>query len=339
MVCPRSDTRFPGGHEYSWTTSKGALAEGGKKPEGAATLTRVCTLSGSLHQQGQSGSVRMDHTSSRYSLFKDSIARRILSHPTTLHQTQDSSELDDFSSYLASEAWPTLPESIRTASYETRALVPTDIDLIPLDNTSVSFTDTLISYGFASDTDDSLRFLRNALASYLDDACAPPPVWSATRTTECEICEREVPLTYHHLIPRSTHAKALKKKWHPEAMLNSVAWLCRPCHSAVHHVATNEELAREYYTVELLLEREDILKRGRVSESLGGTTKQRGTCMKSGSCRPRPPAFGSFIGRHRELLIPTDAGAELYTDDIRKSRGGVVTSSVFSGRKSSKSPI
>jgi len=34
----------------------------------------------------------------------------------------------------------------------------------------------------------------------------------------------------------------------------------RPCHTAVHNVARGEELARHYYTVELLLEREDIQK-------------------------------------------------------------------------------
>lgn len=38
--------------------------------------------------------------------------------------------------------------------------------------------------------------------------------------------------------------------------------ICRPCHSTVHHVATNEELAREYFDVERLLEREDIQKWG-----------------------------------------------------------------------------
>ncbi|KAG6833153.1 hypothetical protein H0H87_010540 [Tephrocybe sp. NHM501043] len=169
----------------------------------------------------------MEDTSLQYSLFKDCIAKRILSHSETQRQTQDSSELDDFSSYLASEAWGTLADPIRTASYESRTSVLSDIDDLLLDNTSVSFTDTLISYGFASDHDDALKFLRKVLADYVADACAPPPVWSSTRTTECEICEREVPLTYHHLIPRSTHAKALKKKWHPEAIINSVAWLCR----------------------------------------------------------------------------------------------------------------
>ncbi|RDB19017.1 hypothetical protein Hypma_014362 [Hypsizygus marmoreus] len=194
----------------------------------------------------------------QFATFKDAIARRILSYPTI--QAQDSSELDEFSSYLASESWSTLPDNIRNASYETRSSIPGDIEGIPLHTTPISFVDTLISYGFAIDHDHALQFLAKAVSDYIEDACAPPPIWSATRTKECQICEREVPLTYHHLIPRSTHAKVLKKKWHSEAVLNSVAWLCRPCHSAVHHVATNEELAREYYTVELLLEREDILK-------------------------------------------------------------------------------
>lgn len=193
-------------------------------------------------------------SSSQFALFKDSIARRILSHT----DIQDSaSELDDFSSYLASESWPTLPDSLRTATYETRGSVSTEISL---DSTPVSFTDTLISYGFASDQEDAFNFLKKALDLYLDDACAPPPVWRTTRKTECEICEREVPLTYHHLIPRATHTKVLKRKWHPESMLNSVAWLCRPCHSAVHSVSSTDELARDYYTVELLLGRADIQK-------------------------------------------------------------------------------
>ncbi|KIL66926.1 hypothetical protein M378DRAFT_355522 [Amanita muscaria Koide BX008] len=52
-------------------------------------------------------------------------------------------------------------------------------------------------------------FLRRTLVNYIDEACATPParIWSLTRTTECEICEIVVLLTYHHLIPRSTHAK------------------------------------------------------------------------------------------------------------------------------------
>ena len=77
--------------------------------------------------------------------------------------------------------------------------------------------------------------------------------------TSCEICNRTwIPLTYHHLIPRGVHAKVLKRAWHTEDQLENVAWLCRACHSFVHRVAGLEELARSYFTVERLLEREDV---------------------------------------------------------------------------------
>lgn len=56
------------------------------------------------------------------------------------------------------------------------------------------------------------------------------------------------------------HAKVLKRGWHREYQLNNVAWLCRACHSLVHRVATNEELAKEYHSVELLMQRDDVEK-------------------------------------------------------------------------------
>jgi hypothetical protein len=141
-------------------------------------------------------------------------------------ENEDSTELDDFSSYLSLEVWQSLPQALRDASYETRDMLP-DIEDLQLGNVPVGFSDSLTAYRLCTDGDDSNNFLRRVLQVYLQEACAPPPVWSATRTRECEICERSVPLTYHHLIPRSTHAKVLKKQWHPMSMLNSVAWLCR----------------------------------------------------------------------------------------------------------------
>ncbi|KAA1473314.1 hypothetical protein DENSPDRAFT_839772 [Dentipellis sp. KUC8613] len=194
---------------------------------------------------------------SQYHAFKDCVARRIITGSALSSPNEDASDLDEFSSYLAQEVWPIIPTLIQDASYETRNNVP-DIDTLPLNNIPPSFSDSLTSYGICADWDEASLFLRKVLEDYLQDACAPPPVWSSTRTTECEICEREIPLTYHHLIPRSVHSKALKKKWHPESMINSVAWLCRPCHTVVHRSAPNEELARSFYTVDLLLEREDI---------------------------------------------------------------------------------
>ncbi|KAJ7659193.1 hypothetical protein DFH06DRAFT_437622 [Mycena polygramma] len=206
--------------------------------------------------------------SSQFVILKDCIARRLLSCPDLQNPAPESSsnpepELDDFTSYLAHEVWPTLPVAFREAAHDTRSNFLDDLDSISLDSTPVSFADTLISYGIASDVDASQSFLRKVLSDYLTDACAPPVVWSSTRAKECEICEREIPLTYHHLIPRSVHAKATKKKWHPPSMLNSVAWLCRPCHTVVHHVATNQELAQNCYSVNLLLQRDDIQRWGK----------------------------------------------------------------------------
>lgn len=179
-----------------------------------------------------------DETSLQFSTFKDCLARRFLSTSNLPTDGSESSDdpLDDFTSYLASEVWPSLPKSLRDASHGTLSSdeglreMRSDPFSIPLDAIPIptSFFDTLVSYSLFGDADDCIRFLRKVLSDYLIEATAPPPVWKQTRTEECEICERSwVKLTYHHLIPRSVHAKVLKKKWHPESMLNSVAWLCR----------------------------------------------------------------------------------------------------------------
>lgn len=220
------------------------------------------------------------YASEQFSLFKDTMARHILARPALRDASDslDNSDIDEFTTYLAQETWPVLPPALQSATYEIRNSIP-DPDTVSLDATPLTFIETLVSYSLVSDEDDALVFLRKVVVGYVAEACAPPPVWKSTRTTECEICERDIPLSYHHLIPRSTHAKVLKKGWHPESQLNSVAWLCRwvgacgavevvrnanaisrQCHSTVHSVAPNEDLARYFYTVELLLEREDIQK-------------------------------------------------------------------------------
>lgn len=127
----------------------------------------------------------------------------------------------------------------------------------------LTIPDSLVSYGLITEDTDLDRFLEKPLLQYLEAATSAPPEHSpaatALRPDGCEICAREhIPLTYHHLIPRAVHAKAVKRGWHREWELMKVAWLCRACHSFVHKIATNEELAKEYYDVELLLEREDV---------------------------------------------------------------------------------
>jgi hypothetical protein len=124
----------------------------------------------------------------------------------------------------------------------------------------VSVSESLSVYGMIPEPLDlASNFLRPIITDYIASVTTGPPSWASTRTDACEICDRDwIPLSYHHLIPREVHAKVLKRGWHEEWMLNSVAWLCRACHSFVHRMASNEELAREYYTVERILERDDV---------------------------------------------------------------------------------
>eukprot|EP00288_Rhodomonas_lens_P018142 CAMPEP_0177713000 /NCGR_PEP_ID=MMETSP0484_2-20121128/12700_1 /TAXON_ID=354590 /ORGANISM="Rhodomonas lens, Strain RHODO" /LENGTH=268 /DNA_ID=CAMNT_0019224849 /DNA_START=87 /DNA_END=893 /DNA_ORIENTATION=- len=76
----------------------------------------------------------------------------------------------------------------------------------------------------------------------------------------CPFCEREMPLTFHHLIPKCTH-KTMKKKLGlgPKALNNGVD-LCRPCHSAVHRTENNLTLAEKYNTTDKLLAHPAIQK-------------------------------------------------------------------------------
>ncbi|KAJ5748181.1 uncharacterized protein N7511_009877 [Penicillium nucicola] len=177
--------------------------------------------------------------------------------------------------FLASETFTSFPEPLQTLSYTatqhdhtlSTLYVPADADT-PLERGTLekictpiplSVTDSLAVYGIIPDAVDLPDFLSPILSEYTTSVTAGPPVWSDTRTDACEICERDwIPLSYHHLIPRGVHAKVVKKGWHEEWMLNSVAWLCRACHSFVHRMASNEELAREWFTVERILERKDV---------------------------------------------------------------------------------
>ncbi|KAL9053846.1 MAG: hypothetical protein Q9206_003776 [Seirophora lacunosa] len=123
-----------------------------------------------------------------------------------------------------------------------------------------SVAESLETYGLLEEQSDLPNFITPVFQEYIDAATAAPPVWSTTRTSACEMCERDwIPLSYHHLIPKQMHTKAIKRGWHEEWRLNSVAWLCRACHSFVHRIATNEELAKEYWTVERLMQRDDVV--------------------------------------------------------------------------------
>jgi len=94
---------------------------------------------------------------------------------------------------------------------------------------------------------------------------------------ECPICHRTGQLTYHHLIPRTTHAMYLKKGLtsQMEELRRLMAKkrgcsmdelslrvflgqhgvdLCRKCHSHVHKIESEKSLAKDWNSLDLLLE-------------------------------------------------------------------------------------
>ena len=84
---------------------------------------------------------------------------------------------------------------------------------------------------------------------------------SNTGTTgTCELCRRDgVALTRHHLIPRKYHAnKKLKKRFTREEMHSNVLLLCRPCHSHIHAILTEKEMAEQFHTFRSLLEHPEV---------------------------------------------------------------------------------
>jgi len=186
---------------------------------------------------------------------------------------ENASALAEFSDYLASEIFGSLPDELRDLSYQAmqdnedvseKWSLPLTLSMIEDASAHISgeVVDSLTTYAIIEPPKSDIHsFMAGVLSTFVSTVTIPPPKWVATKTTACEICEREwIPLTYHHLIPRAVHAKVLKRGWHEEQQLNSVAWLCRACHSFVHRMASNEELAREWYTVERICEREDVQK-------------------------------------------------------------------------------
>ncbi|CAI9632983.1 hypothetical protein GT037_000582 [Alternaria burnsii] len=199
----------------------------------------------------------------------------------------DAEDLGEFIEYLSTLIFPSLPHELRTLTHSIFKDSPNLQDLYTTPLSASTYTnllqhipptaiDSLESYGLLPPTSDSIdqhNLLTPLLTTYISAVTAPPPIWSSTRATACELCGRDwVPLTYHHLIPKAAHARVRKRGWHTEDKLNSVAWLCRACHSFVHRLAGNEELAKSFYTVDLIQVggvEEDVEKR----ESVEGWVK------------------------------------------------------------------
>lgn len=69
---------------------------------------------------------------------------------------------------------------------------------------------------------------------------------------ECALCERLMPLTRHHLVPRTTHSRMRKRGFTAE-QLNQTIDICRPCHSGIHRIIDHQTMAEEFASLEALI--------------------------------------------------------------------------------------
>jgi hypothetical protein len=68
----------------------------------------------------------------------------------------------------------------------------------------------------------------------------------------CQLCCREIKLTFHHLIPRKMHRRPRFKKHYSQAALNEGVMVCYDCHRAIHRFHDEMTLARDLHTLALL---------------------------------------------------------------------------------------
>jgi len=67
---------------------------------------------------------------------------------------------------------------------------------------------------------------------------------------QCQLCERQVrQVSRHHLVPREEGGR-----------YGPTVALCQPCHSTIHLLVPNRDLARKYPTLEALRGAEELQK-------------------------------------------------------------------------------
>lgn len=76
----------------------------------------------------------------------------------------------------------------------------------------------------------------------------------------CPICQRDLKLTFHHLIPRSCHKNKKFQRLYSREEMNTGVMLCRLCHSAIHKFYSEKQLGLDYNTLDKLLACEDVQK-------------------------------------------------------------------------------
>ena len=77
----------------------------------------------------------------------------------------------------------------------------------------------------------------------------------------CQLCCRNVELTFHHLIPKKSQKIKFIKQKHAQLNLNTYGInVCRDCHKMIHKLISHKHLALYYYSKEKLLQNVQLKK-------------------------------------------------------------------------------
>jgi 5-methylcytosine-specific restriction endonuclease McrA len=76
----------------------------------------------------------------------------------------------------------------------------------------------------------------------------------------CALCQRDRPLTFHHLIPKALHRRKRYARTYTKDELARGIDVCRDCHDAVHRFLDEKELGERYHTVEALLAHPEVAR-------------------------------------------------------------------------------
>ena len=82
----------------------------------------------------------------------------------------------------------------------------------------------------------------------------------AGRRGHCPCCGRDLPLTFHHLIPRKLHRRKHYQRHYNKDTLAQGIYVCRDCHDGIHKTYSEVELAKELATPEALLSEPDLVR-------------------------------------------------------------------------------
>ena len=108
------------------------------------------------------------------------------------------------------------------------------------------FLDSLLSRVHA------MRLAASSEFDELDD------IETAERDGSCQLCGARQRITIHHLIPKLVLKRIRNHKKDRVDVRKYLVDVCRPCHDELHRLWGHGELAKEYQTVDMILEAPDI---------------------------------------------------------------------------------